>query len=81
MTHPTIVSFRLFAFLLTLLLPFPSLAKDPATIVHVVDGDTVEIMLKGQKEKVGVAALFWNKVTLSTIPLRCCNPDPFPRVG
>jgi hypothetical protein len=46
-----------------------------------VDGDTVEIMLKGQKEKVGVAALFWNKVTLSTIPLRCCNPDPFPRVG
>jgi len=81
-TPRTIVSFRLFAFLLTtLLLPFPSFAKDPATIVRVVDGDTVEIMLKGQKEKVGIAALFWKKVPLSTIPLRCCNPDPFPRAG
>ncbi len=81
MTPRTIVSFRLFAFLLTLLLPFPSFAKDPATIVRVVDGDTVEIMLKGQKEKDGVAALFWKEVTLSTIPLWCCNPNPFPIVG
>ncbi len=52
MTHRAIISFRLFAFLLTLLLPFPSFAKDPATIVRVVDGNTVEIMLKDQKEKV-----------------------------
>jgi endonuclease YncB( thermonuclease family) len=52
MTHRTIVSFRLFVFLLTLLLPFPSFAKDPATIVRVVDGDTLEIKLHGQKEKV-----------------------------
>ena len=50
MTHRTISSFL--AFLLPLPLAVPSFAKDPATIVRVVDGDTVEIMLKGQKEKV-----------------------------
>jgi micrococcal nuclease len=52
MTHRTIVFFYLFAFLLTLLLPLPSFAKDPATIVRVVDGDTIEVILKGQKEKI-----------------------------
>jgi micrococcal nuclease len=52
MTHRTIVSFYLFAFLLTLLLPLPSFAKDPATIVRVVDGDTLEVKLNDQTEKV-----------------------------
>jgi endonuclease YncB( thermonuclease family) len=52
MTPRTIVSFRLFAFLLTFLLPLPSFAKDPATIVRVVDGDTLEVKLNDQKEKV-----------------------------
>src|SRR5882724_5094824 len=52
MTHRTIGSFHLVAFLLTLLLAVPSFAKEPATIVRVVDGDTIEVKLKEQKEKV-----------------------------
>src|SRR5262249_8653581 len=52
MTPRAIVSFRLVAFLLTLLLPLPSFAKDPATIVRVVAGDPLEVKLNDQKEKV-----------------------------
>ncbi len=54
MTHRTIVSLRLFAFLLLLLLAVPSFVKDPATLVRVVDGDTIEVILNGQKEKIGL---------------------------
>jgi endonuclease YncB( thermonuclease family) len=77
MTPRTIVPFRLFAFLLTLLLAAPSFANDSATIVRVVDGDTVEIMLKGQKEKVGVAALFWKKLRSVRYPFGAAAPIPF----
>ncbi len=44
-TSLVIVSFRLFGFLLTLLLPLTSFAKDPAIIVRVVDGDTPDALL------------------------------------
>jgi endonuclease YncB( thermonuclease family) len=52
MAPRTMFSFRLFALLLSLLLTAPSFANDPATLVRVVAGDTIEIMLNGQKEKV-----------------------------
>ena len=52
MTHRTIISFRLFVFLFTFPLSAPSFAKDPATIIRVVDGDTIEVTLNGQKEKI-----------------------------
>ncbi len=42
----------LFALLFALLSSLPTFAKDPATIVRVVDGDTLEITLKGKTEKV-----------------------------
>src|SRR5205814_3546047 len=35
-----------------LCLPFSSFAKDPATIVRAVDGDTLEVSLSGHQEKV-----------------------------
>jgi micrococcal nuclease len=52
MAPRTMFSFRLFVLLLSLLHTAPSFANDPATLVRVVDGDTIEIMLNGQKEKV-----------------------------
>jgi micrococcal nuclease len=42
----------LFVLLLALFSALPAFAKDPATIVRVVDGDTLEVKLNDQKEKV-----------------------------
>ena len=52
MTSRSLISFSLRVLLLALLLPLPSFATDPATLVQVVDGDTIEIVLNGQTEKV-----------------------------
>jgi len=61
MTPRTIVSFCLFAFLLTLPLPLLSFAKDPATLMRVVDGDTIEVKLNDQKEKVRLLSVYTTK--------------------
>jgi micrococcal nuclease len=42
----------LFALLLAPLSSLPAFARDQATIVRVVDGDTLEVKLNDQKEKV-----------------------------
>ena len=49
--HSLVLSF-LVVLLLALFSPLPAFAKDPATIVRVVDGDTIEVKLNDQKEKV-----------------------------
>src|SRR5712692_10203836 len=50
--HRSLIPFNLFVPLLGLWFPFPSFARDTATIMRVVDGDTVGITLKGHTEKV-----------------------------
>jgi micrococcal nuclease len=52
LTNHRLALFGLFTLLLGFCVPFPSFAKDPATIVRVVDGDTIEVILNGQKEKI-----------------------------
>jgi micrococcal nuclease len=49
---PSLVLSSWLLLLLTLCPPLPAVATDTATLVRVVDGDTVEIELKGQTEKV-----------------------------
>lgn len=49
--HSLVLAF-LVVLLLALFSPLPAFAKDPATIVRVVDGDTLEVKLNGQKEKI-----------------------------
>jgi endonuclease YncB( thermonuclease family) len=51
-SHRGLRVFSLVVLPLTLCLPVTSFAKDTATIVRVVDGDTLEITLQGQPEKV-----------------------------
>jgi micrococcal nuclease len=49
---PSLVWFSLFTLFLALFSPLPAFAKDTATLVRIVDGDTLEIELNGQTEKV-----------------------------
>jgi endonuclease YncB( thermonuclease family) len=49
---PSLVLSSLLLLLLALFPPLPALAIDTATIVRIVDGDTVEIKLQSQTEKV-----------------------------
>jgi micrococcal nuclease len=49
--HSFVLAF-LVVLLLALFSALPAFAKDPATIVRVVDGDTLEVKLNGQKEKI-----------------------------